>query len=82
MVGTIVIALMLILLIVALVGRYKVRVAAILLGLGIAQMLLAWGATGAAWVGFLHGVNALAIAGVAGALAGNEWRSARVASPA
>jgi hypothetical protein len=79
-VGTIVIALMLILLIVALVGRHKIRIAAILFGLGIVQMLLAWGGTGAAWVGFFHGVNALAIAGIAGSLAGNEWRDARVAS--
>lgn len=82
-VGAIVAALMVILLVVALVARHRIRVAAILLALGIVQMLLAWGATSAAWVGFFHGVNALAIAGVAGALAGNEWRAARgVASPA
>ena len=81
-VGTIVIALMLILLIVALVGRYRIRLAAILLGLGIVQMLLAWGGTGAAWVGFFHAVNALAIAGIAGSVAGTEWREARVASSA
>jgi hypothetical protein len=81
--GTLVIALMLILLIVALVGRIHVRTAAILFGLGIVQMLLAWGGTAAAWVGFFHGVNALAIAGIAGSLAGNLWRNeARVASPA
>jgi hypothetical protein len=80
--GTVVLVLMLVLLILALVARHKIRVAAILLGLGIVQMLLAWGASGAAWVGFLHGVNALAIAGVAGSLAGNEWRAARVASAA
>jgi hypothetical protein len=79
-VGTIVIALLLILLIVALVARTGVRVAGLLFGLGIVQMLLAWGGTSAAWVGFFHGVNALAIAGIAGALAGNEWREARVAS--
>jgi hypothetical protein len=79
-VGTIVIALLLILLIVALVARHNVRIAAILFGLGIVQLLLAWGASGAAWVGFFHGVNALAIAGIAGSLAGSEWRAARVAS--
>jgi hypothetical protein len=45
-------------------------------------MLLAWGGTAAAWVGFLHGVNALAIAGIAGSLAGNEWRAAHVPSSA
>ena len=81
-VGTIVLALMLILLIVGLIGRTHVRTAAILFALGIVQILLAWGGTGAAWVGFFHGVNALAIAGIAGSLAGNLWREARVASPA
>jgi len=80
LVGTIVLALLLILLIVALVARYKIKVAAILFGLGIVQLLLAAGGTSAAWVGFFHGVNALAIAGIAGSLAGEEWRAARVAS--
>jgi hypothetical protein len=80
--GTIVIALMLILLVVALIARFRVRVAAILFALGIVQMLLAFGASAAAWVGFFHAVNALAIAGVAGSLAGNLWREARVPSTA
>ena len=78
--GTIVLVLMLILLILALVARYKIRIAAVLFGLGIVQLLLAAGGTSAAWVGFFHGVNALAIAGIAGSLAGNEWRAARIAS--
>jgi hypothetical protein len=78
--GTIVVVLMLLLLIVALVARYRIRIAGLLLALGIIQMLLAWGADGAAWVGFFHGINALAIAGIAGSLAGEEWRAARVAS--
>ena len=81
-VGTIVIALLLILLILALVSRHKVQVTGLLFGLGIIQMLLAWGGTSAAWVGFFHGVNALAIAGIAGSLAGREWQAARVASSA
>jgi len=81
-VGTVVLALMVILVIVALIARYRIRVALFLLALGIAQMLLAWGASGAAWVGFFHGINALAIAGIGGSLAGNEWQSARVASAA
>src|SRR5690348_6254177 len=68
--GTIVLALMLVLLVVALAGRVNVRIAAILFALGIVQWLLAIGATHAAWVGFFHGVNALAIAGIAGSLAG------------
>jgi hypothetical protein len=81
-VGTFVLVLMLILLILALVARYKIRIAAILFALGIVQLLLAAGGTSAAWVGFFHGVNALAIAGIAGSLAGTEWREARVASTA
>jgi hypothetical protein len=80
--GTVVIALMLVLLIVALLARYKIRIAAVLLVLGLVQWGLAAGGTSAAWVGFFHGINALAIAGIAGSLAGNEWREARVASPA
>jgi hypothetical protein len=80
LVGTIVLVLLLLLLVVALVARHSVRIAALLFGLGIVQLLLAWGASAAAWVGFFHGVNALALAGVAGSLAGNEWRAARVAS--
>jgi hypothetical protein len=80
--GTIVLVLMLVLLVVALAARVNVRIAAILFALGIVQLLLGIGATHAAWVGFFHGVNALAIAGVAGSLAGNEWKRARVASTA
>ena len=80
--GTAVIVLMLVLVLVALAARVHQRITTILLVLGIVQALLAWGATGAAWVGFFHGINALAIAGIAGSLAGNEWRQARIASPA
>jgi hypothetical protein len=75
--GLVVLVLMIALVLVAAAGKIKVRIVSILLGLGIVQMLLAWGASGAAWVGFLHGVNALAIAGIAGSLAGEEWRAAR-----
>jgi hypothetical protein len=81
--GLVVLVLIVLLVIAALVGKIHIRTASILLALGIVQMLLAAGATSAAWVGFFHGVNALAIAGVAGSLAGNEWRHTRaVASPA
>jgi len=79
-VGTLVLVLMLVLLIVALVARHKIRIAGILFALGIVQLLLAAGGTSAAWVGFFHGVNALAIAVIAGSLAGEEWRASRVAS--
>jgi hypothetical protein len=81
--GLVVLVLMVVLVLVSLAaGRYKARIATLLLVLGIVQMLLAAGGTAAAWVGFFHGINALAIAGVAGSLAGEEWRQARVASSA
>ena len=84
-VGTIVIVLLLVALLVAAIGRLggvTVKWAGGLFALGIVQMLLAWGATGAAWVGFLHGVNALAIyAGVA-MLVHRVWGESRVASEA
>jgi hypothetical protein len=80
--GIVVLALMVVLVLVALFARTHMRTASILLGLGIVQMLFAIAAESAAWVGFFHGVNALAIAGIAGSLAGNEWREARLASPA
>jgi hypothetical protein len=81
--GLVVLVLMVVLVLVSLAaGRYKARTVTVLLVLGIVQMLLAAGADAAAWVGFFHGVNALAIAGVAGSLAGEEWRQARVASAA
>ena len=63
--GTVVLVLMLILVLVALAAHVHQRIATILLVLGIVQALLAWGATSAAWVGFFHGINALAIAGIA-----------------
>lgn len=81
-VGTIVLVLMLALLILALAGRTNVRVVALLFVLGLLQMLFGYLGTKAAWVGFVHGVNALAIAGIAGALAGRVSREARVASSA
>ena len=50
--------------------------------LGVVQMLLAWGATNAAWVGFLHGINALAIYATVAMLAHRVWGERRVASEA
>jgi hypothetical protein len=83
--GTIVVLLLLVTVLAAAVGRLGPTLlwwTAGLFALGIVQMLLAWGATGAAWVGFLHGVNALAIyAGVA-MLAHRTWGEGRVASEA
>src|SRR4051794_1889386 len=76
--GTVVLVLMVILVIVALLARHQMRLTTILLVLGVVQALLSWAALHAAWVGFFHGVNALAIAGIAGSLAGSEWRERRV----
>ncbi len=74
--GTILIAIMLILLIVALVGRLgglATRLSAVLLVLGLLQMLFAYLGTVSAPLGFLHGINALAIYGAAGFLAHRVW---------
>jgi hypothetical protein len=84
-VGSVVVILLLVLLLVAAAGRLGrtlVVWSAGLFALGIVQMLLAWGATGAAWVGFLHGVNALAIYAGAAMLAHRVWQERRVASEA
>jgi hypothetical protein len=74
--GTIVILIMLILLIVALVGRIgglMTRLSAVLLVLGLLQIFFAYLGTVAAWLGFLHGINALAIYGAAAFLAHRAW---------
>jgi hypothetical protein len=54
----------------------------VLLGLIVVQVLLAWAGGAAAWLGIFHGMNALAVAGVAGSLAGREWAAHRGASGA
>jgi hypothetical protein len=75
-VGTVIVALMVVLVLVALVGRLGspwAQWSAGLLLLGIAQMLLAWLGDAVAALGFLHAVNALVIyAGVA-MLAHRAW---------
>jgi hypothetical protein len=72
--GYLVILLGLILLVVALVARHRVKHSAILFGLLIVQMLLAWFGFEVPWIGFFHPVNALLIAGLSGMLAMTEWR--------
>jgi hypothetical protein len=62
-------------------GPARVRWSGILLGLIVVQILLAWGGGSTAWVGILHGMNALAVAGVAGSLAGREWAAHRGKGP-
>jgi hypothetical protein len=74
--GTIIVALMLILVIVAAVARLGkpwVQWSGGIFGLGIVQMLLAWLGSAVAALGFLHAVNALAIYAAVGLLAHRAW---------
>jgi hypothetical protein len=77
--GTIVVVLVLAALVARVEGTTRKWVTGIFV-LGIVQMLLAWGATNAAWVGFLHGINALAIYAAVAMLAHRVWSGSRVAS--
>jgi hypothetical protein len=58
-------------------GPSRVKWSGAILGLIVVQILLAWAGAASAWLGVLHGVNALAVAGVAGSLAGREWAAHR-----
>ena len=60
-------------------GGARPKWAGILLVLLIVQVLLAWLGGAVAGLGVLHGMNALAVAGVAGSLAGREWAMSRSA---
>ena len=83
--GYIILLAVIILVVLALVTRgdaeWRVRWSLVLLGLMIAQILFAWLGDAVSGLGVLHGMNALAVAGVAGSLAGREW-AARRAAPA
>jgi uncharacterized protein DUF6220 len=63
-------------------GSDRVKWSGLLFGLLIVQVLLAWAGSATAWLGILHGMNALAIAGFAGSLAGREWAAYRGAARA
>ena len=83
--GSVVVLLMIILLIVAAAGRMdatKVRWAAIIAGLGILQFILGAVSTSAPAVGFLHGLNAVAIFVTTGILAHRSWRPGRASADA
>jgi hypothetical protein len=81
--GYIILLAALILLALALIGRRgggrpgRVKWSGIILGLIVVQILLAWLGGASAGLGVLHGMNALAVAGVAGSLAGREWAAHR-----
>jgi hypothetical protein len=75
-VGTIVLVLMLLLVLAAAAGRLGTpfaKWATALLLLGLLQMLFAYLGTKSAPVGFLHGINALAIYALAALLAHRAW---------
>jgi hypothetical protein len=69
----------LILLILALVARRRIKESAILFGLLILQVLLAWFGGDAPAIGFFHPVNALFIFGLSGWIAASEWRGRELA---
>ena len=60
--------------------RVRLRHSAILFGLLILQVLLAWFGAAAPAIGFFHPVNALAIFALSGYIASTAWRSDRVAT--
>lgn len=82
--GSVVVLLMIVLLILAAAGRMdvaKVRWAAIIAGLGILQFILGAVSTSAPAVGFLHGINAMAIFVTTGVLSHRTWRAERAVVP-
>ena len=82
--GYIILLAALILLVLAFVARRaggpsRVKSSAVVLGLIVLQLPLAWLGAATPGLGILHGMNALAVAGVAGSLAGREWAAHRSA---
>ena len=82
--GYIILLAALVLLVLALTGRRssggspgRVKWSGGILGLIVLQILFAAAGGASAWLGVLHGINALAVAGVAGSLAGREWAAHR-----
>jgi hypothetical protein len=57
----------------------RLKWSGIIFGLLILQVLLAWVGMASSGLGALHAINALAIAGFAGSLAGREWARHRAA---
>jgi hypothetical protein len=78
--GYLVILLGLIALIVALVARHRIKHAAILFGLLVLQLLLAWFGFESPFIGFFHPINALVIFAVSGWIALSEWQGRHLAA--
>jgi hypothetical protein len=76
--GYLVVLLVLIFLLIAFaarVGKQRLIKNAVLFGLLILQVVLAWIGESVAALGFLHPINALAIFGLSGSLAWTYWRT-------
>jgi len=83
--GYIIVLLMLVLLIVAALGRLgasAIRFSAILVALGVLQAILGVASESTPAIGPLHGINALAIYAVSALLAHRTWTQARSSSAA
>jgi hypothetical protein len=79
--GTVIAVAMLLLLIVALAGRFgskRIKLAGGLFALGVLQLILGVVSTSVPWIGFLHTVNALAIFALAGLIAHQAWTKQNV----
>ncbi len=72
--GYLVILLGLVLLVVALIGRVRIKHTLILAGLLILQLLLAWIGYEVPWIGFFHPINAMVIAGLVAFIVTTEFR--------
>jgi hypothetical protein len=75
--GYLLMLLALIALIVALVARHRIKHTAILFGLLVLQLLLAWFGFESPFIGFFHPINALVIFAVSGWIGITEWRASR-----
>jgi hypothetical protein len=64
------------------VGRQRIIRNAVLFGLGILQILLAWIGGSVPAVGFFHPVNALLIFALSGSLAWTTWQAAKAGAAA
>jgi hypothetical protein len=78
--GYLVVLSSLILLILAAIARHRVKQSAILFGLLILQVLLAWFGFESPFIGFFHPVNALVIFALSGSIAFTEWQARKAAS--
>jgi hypothetical protein len=83
-VGYLIVLLVLVYLLIAFaarVGKARIIKNAILLGLLILQVILAWVGSEVPAIGFFHPLNALLIAGLTGSMAWTFWRSTGTVAP-